>query len=83
MATYFFHIRDADVLMEDPDGSDLADIAAAIAEAKEGARSLIAEKIRLGQVVQPGSIEITSPDGQLLQVVTFREVLHELTGGLR
>lgn len=83
MTTYFFHIREGDLVLEDPDGSEHPDLAGAIAEAKLGARSLIAEKIKLGQAILPASIEITGQDGEVLWVVTFRDVLHELTAALR
>lgn len=75
-------MRDNDGLLEDPDGSEVADLDAAVNEAKLGARSLMAEDIRLGRAVRPISIEISETDGLVLQIVTFREILDELTAAL-
>nr|WP_321182289.1 hypothetical protein [Methylobacterium sp. Leaf122] len=38
MPRFFFHIRDGATLIEDPDGSELPDLAAAREEAAQGAR---------------------------------------------
>ncbi|CCF18709.1 conserved hypothetical protein [Pseudorhizobium banfieldiae] len=75
-------MRDNDGLLEDPDGSEVADLDAAVNEAKLGARSLMAEDIRLGRALRPISIEISETDGLVLQTVTFRNVLDELTADL-
>jgi hypothetical protein len=82
MPTYFFHMRDDGVLVEDPDGSELADLISAVSEAKLGARSIMAEDIKIGRAVRPVSIEITDTTNQVLETITFREVLEELTEGL-
>lgn len=45
MTTYYFHLHHSDGLVEDPGGSELADLEAAIEEAKSGARALVAVSI--------------------------------------
>ncbi len=57
MTTYYFHLRHSDGLVEDPGGSELADLEAAIEEAKSGARALVAVSIRENKLLQPTTIE--------------------------
>jgi hypothetical protein len=82
MTRYFFHMRDRDVLVRDPDGSELSDLVAAIGEAKLGARAIMAADIEHGRPVRPIAIEITDAAEQVLKIVTFREVLDELAAPL-
>lgn len=83
MTTYYFHLRHSDGLVEDPGGSELADLEAAIEEAKSGARALVAERIRENKLLQPTTIEITDEKGNVLDTITFREVLEEALTPLR
>jgi len=83
MTTFYFHLRHSDGLVEDPDGSELADLEAAIEEAKAGVRALVAESIRENKLLQPTTIEITDDKGNVLDTVTFREVLEEALNPLR
>jgi hypothetical protein len=79
MPIFYFHIRQDGELIEDPDGTELAGIEEARAAAKEDARALIADRIRTGRVVEPNAIEIIDQHGASLAVVTFRDVVEELT----
>jgi hypothetical protein len=78
MARFYFHIRQDDTLIEDPDGSELADAAAAIAEATEDVRHLLADRIRTGSKVKPWVVEVRAHDGTMLAEVRFHEVLLSL-----
>jgi hypothetical protein len=75
MPRYFLHIRDGDRYIADDEGSDLPDLDAARAEAVLGAREIMAEKLRAGEVLNGETIEITDAEGVVLEVVTFRSVL--------
>jgi hypothetical protein len=75
MAMFYFHLRQGDVLVEDVDGSDLDDLPAALAEALDDARFLIAEMIRFGKMVEPWSIQITDSSGMPLKDVHFHDVV--------
>jgi hypothetical protein len=75
---FYFHMRQGDQFLEDYDGSELSGLEAALQTAREDARALIAERIELGRLVEPYSIEITDADGLRLALVTFEEVLREL-----
>jgi hypothetical protein len=48
MTMFYFHIQTSDLLVEDLEGIDLADLAEAREEAFEAARNILAEAIRSG-----------------------------------
>ncbi|WP_267360036.1 MULTISPECIES: hypothetical protein [unclassified Methylobacterium] len=75
MARFFFHIRDGDQLITDPEGNELPDFDAARAEAHTFARHLLAERLRAGKVLDGQCFEITDAAGTLLAVVPMGEVL--------
>lgn len=63
---FFFHIRDASSLVEDLEGSELPDLAAAHAEACGAARNLLAELIRAERLRDGMSIEIADEMGRIV-----------------
>lgn len=79
MPKFFFHIRQDGELIEDPDGTVLASLEAAVASASQDARAIVAERIAAGNIVKANSIEVTDPGGVTLAVVTFQQVLEALT----
>lgn len=72
---YYFHVRDGDRLLEDPDGSDLPNLDAAREEALAGARLLLSEKLQRGEVIDGQRFEITDASGEVLEIVPFKAVL--------
>ena len=75
MPRFYFHIRDGDQLIEDPDGSELPDLEAARAEALEGARTILAEKVRTGALVDGQRFEIVDESGTVRTTLPFREAI--------
>ncbi|SOR26800.1 conserved protein of unknown function [Methylorubrum extorquens] len=75
MPLFFFHIRDGATLIEDPDGSELPDLAAAREEAVQGARFLLAEKLKAGEVLDGQRFEITSAEGVVLALLLFKDLV--------
>jgi hypothetical protein len=75
MPMFYFHIRQGDVLVEDPDGSELADLNAALAEATYDIRDLIAERIKAGTIVEPWKVEVVDANGAVLADVLFHDVI--------
>lgn len=75
MPRFFFHVRDGDGLTEDPDGSELPDLAAALAEARAAARELVAERIRAGKGPDGRRFEVSDAAGRTLATVPFRAAL--------
>ena len=75
MPRFFLHIRDADGLFEDPEGSDLPDLDAARSEAEAAAREIAAEALRAGKPADGRRFEIADGAGRVLAIVRFRDVL--------
>lgn len=75
MPRFYLHIRDGGRLIADPDGSDLPDLDAARAEALASAREILAEKVKVGGVLNGQRIEITDAAGAVLATVPFRDAM--------
>jgi hypothetical protein len=76
MQHYFLHVRSGDSRLEDPDGADFADIAAAKAEAIESARELISECVLTGLPMGLHRLfEITDDEGRLVASVPFSDAV--------
>jgi hypothetical protein len=75
MPRYYLHIRDRDRLIKDPEGVELPSIVRAQAEAEEAARELLAEKVRVGDIVDGQEFEIHDAWGNRMLTVPFRSVL--------
>ena len=76
MPRFFFHIRHQDQTVPDPEGSDLPDLATAVAEATRSARELMADELRHGPLTPGRSFEIVGDDGAVLATVAFQDCLH-------
>ena len=74
MPRYFFHVRDADQLFEDPDGSELPDLRAAEAEAVAAGCEIAGERLRAGKAPIVRHFEIRDGAGLMLATVRFPEV---------
>ncbi|WP_105383517.1 DUF6894 family protein [Neorhizobium alkalisoli] len=77
MARYYFHLREGEVLIEDLDGVEVANLEAAKSEAREAMRENIAEHLTAGRQLTFTSIEIRDELGQALAKIS---VLDALTG---
>ncbi len=75
MTRYFFNIQRHDVLEEDPDGAEFETLQQAIDEAVLAARELLAEKVRLGDIVDGDSFRITTADGRVVHNLPLKSVL--------
>ena len=74
MPRFFMHNRQAERLIEDPDGSNLPDLDAAREEAAVAAREIAAERLRAGKGLDARRFEIRDEAGRLLATVPFPEV---------
>jgi len=72
-----FHLNIFNGAGEAPDeeGQELANLAAARAEAIRGIRSLLAAELSEGKIDLGGRIEITDRDDRILQTIAFREAV--------
>ncbi len=76
MARYFLHIVKLDgSRIEDPEGSDLPDLAAARREALGGARDILASVIKAGRDLADEAILITDEEGREVDLVPFSDAV--------
>jgi hypothetical protein len=71
MPRFFMHVREAERLVEDPDGSDLPDLDAACVAAVAAAREIAAERLRAGEPLDARRFGIHDEAGRLLATVPF------------
>ena len=72
----FLHVRNGPDLLQDPDGQELADLAAAKEEAVAVARDLMAECLRSGQPLGLGRMMVIADEnGDITYEVAFRAAL--------
>jgi hypothetical protein len=77
MARFYFHLQDGGDLVEDADGTELADVDAARQEAILAARDVLSDAIRAGRPKVPEAFVIADEAGRKLDVVPFSAVLPE------
>jgi len=77
MPRFFLHIDDGTQRIEDEEGSDLPDLAAAREEALGAARQLWAAAILAGQDIAARRFVITDSDGNVTDTVDMDEALPE------
>ena len=74
MPHYYFHLHNH-VGARDEEGQDLPDLAAAREEAIRGARDLMAEGIKQGEVELDDWIEVQDESGAQVLAVQFRDAV--------
>ena len=75
MPRFHLHIRTPGGLIEDEEGLEFADHAAARVEAVSGARSLMSGEVAAGTICFDQSIEIHDAAGQHLSTVPFSDAV--------
>jgi hypothetical protein len=74
---FYFHLKTGETVIEDQDGSELADFEAAREEALTGARELWAEAIKSGSDLQAEAFVIADEDGREVMSLPLVEALPE------
>jgi hypothetical protein len=74
MPVYFFHIRDDSKLIEDAQGTELADLTAAQEEARASIREFAIEALQQRLPVDRLRIEIRDERGATLDIVRFQDI---------
>jgi hypothetical protein len=74
MPIYFFHIRDGSTLIQDSEGTDLRDLAAAQEEARASIRDFAIEALQQRAAVNRLEVEIVDERGATLAVVRFGDI---------
>ncbi|MFC0193648.1 DUF6894 family protein [Aureimonas pseudogalii] len=72
---YFLHIWTGKTRIEDLEGAEYPDLAAARREAVRGVRDLLAERLKRGDVLDGQSIEICDENDRLVDTILFRDEL--------
>jgi hypothetical protein len=72
---YYFHVRNGNGLVEDEEGRDLPDRAAARAEALKGVRSMLSEDVLSGFLDLQGRIDVVEETGDPVLSLDFSEVV--------
>jgi hypothetical protein len=75
MPRYRFNIHNGIGFVEDEEGRDLPDLAAARAEAVKGIRSILTEDVDQGHIDLCGRIEVVDDSGQSVLVIPFEEAV--------
>ena len=73
MPLFFFHICNGNGFIEDEEGRELADEAEARASALAGARDIMAEEMRAGQLNPASFIEVEDSEHRYLFTLPFSE----------
>ena len=72
---YHFNIHNGIGFVEDEEGRELADLAAARAEGLKGIRSIVCEDVQKGIVDLDGRLEIRDGEGALVLTIPFGEAV--------
>lgn len=72
---FYLDVLDGDRVLQDPEGIDFAETETALAEAAEGARSLVAHGIMRNEDVSGHSFLIRDERGEVVATVPFRDAL--------
>jgi hypothetical protein len=75
MPLFYFDVRDGQLVSTDVEGTELADLAAAVAEAKCVARDLAIEELKRGAPIDGREIEIRDAAKQKCAAFLVREII--------
>ena len=75
MPLYFFHLDECGTVITDPEGTEMADVAAATDRAMDEAREIMSAEIRHGKLCLGCCIVIEGSDGAEVARVHFRDAV--------
>jgi hypothetical protein len=75
MATYYFHLRDGEDVLLDPDGRELPDITAVVARALAEARAIIAADAVEGAIRLDHRIDVQDHRGAIVHSLQFADAV--------
>lgn len=76
MERFFINIRDGETLMEDEEGSVLPSLEAALKEAMQSAKEILADQILSGAVINARVFEITDESGVIRATYLLRDAIN-------
>jgi hypothetical protein len=74
MPRYFFHIRQGSLWLEDYEGTELADLPAAMLDATASAREIVGNRLQQGLTINNQTFEISDAGGTVLAKLAFSDV---------
>ena len=80
MPVYYFHLRDGEDVLLDPDGRILDGAEAIARSALAEARALISEEVRTGRIRLDQRIVVEDADGEVVHRLPFNEAI-VISGG--
>lgn len=75
MPRFYFHVGDGDSFAEDEEGQELPDVETARHVAITGARGIMAEQLRCGELDLASFIEVEDHTRKLLFTLSFADVV--------
>jgi hypothetical protein len=75
MGTYYFHLRDGEDILLDPDGSELSDMAAVVARALAEARAIIAADATSGTIKLNQRLDVQDHLGAVVHSLQFEDAV--------
>lgn len=75
MSLYFFHLRDGEDILLDPDGRDLPDLEAVAGQALKEARSILSHEVLSGTVHLDQRIDVEDGKGRLVHALEFSQAV--------
>ena len=84
MPRFFFHVRDTEQVMWDPEGSIWPDVAAAVRDAATSALWLMGTELKMGQISVNRWFDIADEACEVVATVAFKNTLFSsVAGGVR
>jgi hypothetical protein len=75
MPRFYFNVRDGDTLIADQEGVEMPGESAAVEEARQAARDLLAERVKYGEPIETRQFEVLNDNGETILTLPFRSVL--------
>lgn len=75
MARYYFHLRDGQDVLIDPEGREIADPSQIPALVLKEARSIISQDALAGQIHLGQAIDVLDMSGQVVHHLSFRDAV--------
>jgi len=78
MARYFFHLRDGEDQLLDPDGTELVDHQAIEAAALRAARDTLSHELQLGRLDLRFRIDVEDDDGNIVHSIALADAFETI-----
>ena len=79
MPIFYFHVCNGNGFVEDEEGTELADFAAARKQAISGLRDIMSSEMKEGEINLGSFVEIEDENHELVGTVPFIEAVHVTT----